>query len=661
MKLNKEQKEAVLATEGPSLVLAGAGSGKTMVITERIKHLIEDKSVLPERILSITFTNKAAKEMKDRVIELIGERGRMTEISTFHSFALSILKRRTSDLTNVSGGFKVYTPDDIVTLIKSSIEELGYQHTQARKEGFVSYREAMKFISTLKNDLFRFEDLDMMNSSYDFHDWEKLEAYLDTLSEDDLLVYSKIYNLYEQKMKRNNALDFDDLLLELVFLLEDRPDILSTYQDFYQYINIDEYQDTNVAQYVLANRLAAKHKNITVVGDDYQSIYKFRGSDITNILNFREDYPEAKEVRLEQNYRSTKNIIESANTLIKNNSDQMHKELFTDNPTGDRVRIQSVETVYDEADFVVNYINHLLGQGYKESDFAILYRSASKTYAFESKLTEAGLPYQMSGSRSFFERREIQDIVYYLRYFLDPNDPVFFERISDVPRRGVSTITVNKIIEEARSEGKTILDVLKDPSNLKRVNKRAREGIEELRYITEFYTKMAKEKTVSELVVDLVTQLDLVNTVYGSEEADTRKRREEALEQLMSIAASSANNGVSLEEFVDDLTLDPIDAEQENKVQMMTIHASKGLEFPVVFIVNMNEGNFPSSFIDMSDQEELEEERRVAYVALTRAEEKLFLTYSETDLRRRGRTFQRKQLEPSMFLYELPQQNIIIN
>lgn len=660
MELNNKQKEAVSATEGPCLILAGAGSGKTRVIVERVKYLIENMNVHPNKILSITFTNKAAKEMKDRISESLNREGSSDmSVSTYHSFALSILKKRAKYIEGHSSGFKVYIPNDVISLIKNVIVDCGFQHTKSNQDDFVPFRKTLGKISDYKNLLVRPQDLEIMDSDYGFHNWEKINKVSESMNEVEFDKFIEIYKEYDKRMKMHNALDFDDLIMKLVFMFEDNPDVLKIYQQYYQYINIDEFQDTNLAQYVLAKQLSYLHKNITVVGDDYQSIYKFRGSEIDIILNFKDDFENVKEIKLEQNYRSKSHIVEAADALIKNNEVQLHKHLFTDNDKGSRVRVQRVNTIYDEADFVLSKINEYIRSGYNESDIAILYRSASKTYAFESKLVEAGYSYQMSGSRSFFQRKEIQDVIYYLRYLLDTNDGIFFERISNVPKRGVSTVTVNKIVEYARENNQTIEEVLKDPSGLKRVNKNAKEGIAQLHSMIEEYKEKLLNQSVSEVVVDLINDLDLINTVYHNEDDDQKRRRKESLEQLMVITASEENKTKTLTEFVDDLVLDPIDEKQENKIQMMTIHASKGLEFPIVFVINMNEGYFPGYFVDKNDLEEMEEERRVAYVALTRAKEILNVVYSKYDLVRKGRFFDKEYMKPSLFVEELPKRNIV--
>ena len=589
--LNERQREAVNITEGPLLVLAGAGSGKTKVLTTKVAYLILEKNVSPDNILAITFTNKAAKEMKDRILNMVGMVGYKIQISTFHSFGLAILKKH-YDKLGLSKNFTILDSDDSNVVVKNILKDRNYDE---------NYRAIRSIISNNKNALVdSLEFARFVSNDYD-------EMVLD------------VYQRYEDRLKRNKSVDFDDLLMLPIVLFRKYPNILKEYQEQYKYILIDEYQDTNEAQYLLAKMISAKYKNICVVGDDSQSIYSWRGSNYKNILNFEKDYPDCKTVYLEQNYRSTKTIIEASNELIKNNVHRKDKNLWTDNEEGVKIEYHIASNEKDEAYYVIREINKLIDEGTKLSDIAILYRTNAQSQNFEKELVLSNIPYKVVGSVYFYNRKEIKDLMAYLKLIYNKDDDVSLMRIINVPRRKIGKMTIDKLREKANDLNVSLYDAIDSGKELEFKNL-----IEELR-------SQKDEMTLAnfiQLVLDktnLIKELESENTI----EAETRI---ENLNEFKTIAIQFEENYgiISLEDFLNEISLvaDITEYKNNDGITLMTVHSAKGLEFDNVFIVGLEESIFPhmNSF---DSNEQLEEERRLCYVAITRAKKRLWLVNAE--------------------------------
>ena len=589
--LNTKQKEAVNITDGPLLVLAGAGSGKTKVLTTKVAYLILEKKVDPSSILAITFTNKAAKEMKERILKMVGMIGYKIQISTFHSFGLTILKERYEKL-GLSKNFTILDSDDTSVLIKNILKDCNYDE---------NYRTIKSIISNNKNALIAADDFErFVNNDYD-------EMVLD------------VYKRYESRLKRNNSVDFDDLLMLPIVLFKKYHSVLKKYQEQYQYILIDEYQDTNEAQYLLAKMVSSKYKNICVVGDDSQSIYSWRGSNYKNILNFEKDYPNCHTVYLEQNYRSTKTIIEASNELIKNNVNRKDKNLWTDNEQGLKIEYHIASNEKDEAYYVIKEINKLVDAGIKFSNIAVLYRTNAQSQNFEKELILNNIPYRVIGSVYFYNRKEIKDLLAYLKLIYNSNDDVSLNRIINVPRRKIGKATLDKIKERANNLNISFYDAINSGKELDFKNL-----IEELK---EQKNEMTLVNFI-ELVLDksgLIKELEEEKTI----ESETRI---ENLKEFKTIAMQFEENYgiISLEDFLNEISLvaDITEYKDSDGISLMTVHSAKGLEFDYVFIVGLEESIFPhmNSF---ANQEQLEEERRLCYVALTRARKRLWLVNAE--------------------------------
>ena len=589
--LNERQKEAV-KTLGPLLVLAGAGSGKTKVLTTKVAYLILEKNISPHHILAITFTNKAAKEMKDRILDMVGMIGYQIQISTFHSFGLTILKKH-YDKLDLSKNFTILDSDDTNILIKNILKDCNYEE---------NYKAIKSIISNNKNALIDTNAFEkFVSNDYD-------EMVLD------------VYQRYEARLKRNNSVDFDDLLMLPIVLFKKYPDILKEYQEQYRYILIDEYQDTNEAQYLLAKMISSKYKNICVVGDDSQSIYSWRGSNYKNILNFEKDYPNCQTVYLEQNYRSTKTIISASNELIKNNIHRKDKNLWTNNEQGVKIEYHIALNEKDEAYYVVNEINKLINNGVKLSDIAILYRTNAQSQNFEKELILSNIPYKVVGSVYFYNRKEIKDLLAYLKLIYNKDDDVSLTRIINVPRRKIGKMTIDKLKEKANQLNISLYDAIDSGKELEFKNL-----IEDLR-------KQKDEMTLTnfiDLVLDktgLIKELENENTI----EAETRI---ENLNEFKTIAIQFEENYgiISLEDFLNEISLvaDVTEYKNNDGITLMTVHSAKGLEFDNVFIVGLEESIFPHiNSLDSSEQ--LEEERRLCYVAITRAKKRLWLVNAET-------------------------------
>ena len=602
--LNDKQYEAVVNTEGANLVIAGAGSGKTKVLTHKIAYLIGEKNVKPWDILAITFTNKAANEMKQRVENLVGEIANDMWIGTFHSICVKIL-RKFIDRLGYERSFVIFDTSDQKSLMKQVLK------TKNVDDKMFSEKSVLYEISNAKNDMLDPDQYALRTNS----DYRKE-------------IIAELYALYQKRLKENNALDFDDIINLTIKILEENKDILDYYTEKFKYILVDEYQDTNKAQFRLISLLASKYGNITVVGDNDQGIYKFRGADITNILNFEKDFPGSKIIKLEQNYRCTQNILNVANEVIKNNQNKYEKKLWTKNEEGNLPKVYRGQTEYDEANYVVDQIEHLkISEHYNYKDFAILYRMNSQSRSFEDILRREDIPYKIVGGLKFYERKEIKDIIAYLRLIHNTNDNLSLIRVINEPKRGIGKTSIDNVEQIATSNRISMYEVIKrcEEFGLNRISAKSREfvnTIEELRQIKD-------NIKISELIKQILQQtgytaaLELENT----DEAESRLQNlDEFLTVAIEFEEQIADN--SLSEFLEGITLssDIDDMEDSDEsVTLMTLHSAKGLEFPVVFIVGMEDGIFPS-YKSIGEDEELEEERRLCYVGITRSKELLYLT-----------------------------------
>ena len=628
--LNDRQCEAVNHTEGPLLITAGAGSGKTKVLTCRIAHLLE-LGVSPYRILAITFTNKAAKEMKERVQNLVGAQADSIWLSTFHSFCAKLLRFEIDGFHGYTRNFTIYDSSDQLVLIKDCLKKLNLDDKQ------FTPRSVLATISAAKNVLM--DAKAFARQAEDFFQQKVSEA----------------YELYQAKLKENNALDFDDLLFLAVRLLEEKDDVREKYQERFQYVLVDEYQDTNHAQYALTKILAAQWRNICVVGDADQSIYAWRGADIRNIIDFTRDYPDAASIKLEQNYRSTKTILNAANAVIDNNESRPRKTLWTENPSGNKVIHYQAQTEHDEADYIAGaiYNRHEISHE-PYGDMAILIRTNAQSRVLEEKLMRYAIPYTMVGGTKFYDRKEIKDVLAYLRLLYNPEDSLSLTRIINVPKRNIGATTMEKVAAYAEGEGISLFEALSSPDAIP-VTKRAQTSLENF----------------AAMIFDLLNDIDgmdvlsliekvIKDTGYGemldkdAEHDPQGESRKENVGEFLSVAKDymDSNPDGNLQDFLENVALvsDVDDFESsDSKVTLMTLHSAKGLEFPVVFLAGLDEGLFPHSRTLM-DPEQIEEERRLAYVGITRAERQLYVTNAITRTMY-GRV---SAYMPSRFLGEIP-------
>ena len=602
--LNNKQKEAVLATEGPCLVIAGAGSGKTKVLTHKIAYLMSEMHVKPWNILAITFTNKAANEMKERVEKLVGDAAKDMWIGTFHSICVRIL-RKYIDRLGYDHSFLIFDTSDQKTLVKECMKSLKID------DKMFTDRSIMSEISNAKNEM-----LEPKTYQTKYAGEYRKE------------IIGKVYEMYQQKLKENNAVDFDDLINHTIKILTENPDALEYYSDKFKYVLVDEYQDTNKAQFTLVTLLASKYGNITVVGDNDQGIYSFRGADITNILNFEKDFPGAKLIKLEQNYRCTGNILKAANAVIKHNENKYEKKLWTENDEGALPTIHKADDEYDEGRFIVQEINHLRREEYmKYSDFTVLYRMNSQSRAIEEILRREGIPYKIVGGLKFYERKEIKDIISYLRLIYNFSDNISLRRIINEPKRGIGKTSIDNIGEISEQTGLSMFDIIKHAEDygLNRVKANSMEFIQTIEYLR----SKIEELSISDLIKETLDKtgymkaLELENTT----EAESRiENLEEFLTVAIEFEEEEAEN--TLADFLEGITLSSnIDGmeDSEDSVTLMTLHSAKGLEFPVVFLVGLEEGIFPGNK-SIGEPKELEEERRLFYVGITRAKQFLYLT-----------------------------------
>ena len=605
--LNNKQYEAVVNTEGPNLVIAGAGSGKTKVLTYKIAYLMGEKNISPWNILAITFTNKAANEMKERVAALVGDIAKDMWIGTFHSICVRIL-RRYIDRIGFDHSFVIFDTSDQRTLLKECLKDLNID------DKILNDRAVQYEISNAKNEMLEPEQY-MARTNNDFRK-EKI---------------AEVYGLYQKRLKANNAIDFDDIINFTIKILTENPDVLDYYTDKFKYILVDEYQDTNKSQFTLVTMLASKFGNITVVGDNDQGIYSFRGADITNILNFEKDFPGTKIIKLEQNYRCTGNILSIANAVIKNNEVKYKKELWTENDIGSIPKFFSADDEYDEGRYIVEQINHLKREEYyKYSDFAILYRMNTQSRALEDILRREDIPYKIIGGLKFYERKEIKDIISYLRLINNTSDNLALKRIINEPKRGIGKTSLDNISNLSEQTGVSMYEIIKNAQDygLTRVYANSREFIT----VIEDLISKKEQYTISELVKRTLNQTGYTKALQDEDTLEAENRIEN-LEEFLTVAIEfeeqEAENDLS--SFLEGITLSSdIDGmeEDQDSVVLMTLHSAKGLEFPVVFLVGMEEGIFPG-YKSISEPKELEEERRLCYVGITRAKNHLYITCSK--------------------------------
>ncbi|MCW2277973.1 DNA helicase PcrA [Heliophilum fasciatum] len=601
--LNPVQREAVLHQDGPLLILAGAGSGKTRVLTHRIARLIEQAHVSPYNILAITFTNKAAKEMQERLDGIIGPAARHIWVSTFHAACVRIL-RRDGDKIGYGREFVIYDSDDQLRLIKDCMKEL-----QIDEKRFAPQAVRAQ-ISNAKNQLL--DPPAYERRAYDFG--EQTAA--------------KVYHLYQRKLRANMAMDFDDLLMQTVTLFRQHADVLQYYQNKFQYIHIDEYQDTNHAQYIWVKLLAEKFRNLCVVGDDDQSVYGWRGADIQNILDFEKDYPEATTLKLEQNYRSTSHILTAANSVVRHNRGRKEKQLWTENPSGTLIRTYVGESEKDEAYYIAQRIEELVGQGRRYNDMALLYRTNAQSRALEDQLMRSGIPYRIFGGRGFYERKEIKDIIAYLRLISNPADGVSLRRIINVPKRGIGDTSVQKLFDYAASQDWTASEALRRVAEVPGLS-RAVKLIQAFDRLISDLRAQAPNLLVTQIVQRMLDMTGYLRELE-LEKTEEAKSRIENVKEFFSVTQEfdQRSEEKTLEEFLSGVSLiaDTDNyAEEDDAVVLMTMHSSKGLEFPVVFLTGMEDNLFPSSR-SIHEEKLMEEERRLCYVAITRAREELYLT-----------------------------------
>lgn len=610
--LNPEQRKAVECLDGALLIMAGAGSGKTRVLTYRIANMIA-QGISPWNILAITFTNKAANEMKTRAEKLIGSPARDIILSTFHSFCARLLRREIEVTGRFTRNFTICDAGDSKNLIKQCVNELNLSDTK--------FDNAHIKISDLKGELI------------DPAQFKQKLIYSGNSYEANLL---QIYELYQKKLQENNALDFDDLIFMTVKIFRKFPEVLNKYQERFQYISVDEYQDTNVAQYVLTNLLAAKYKNLCVVGDADQSIYGWRGADMRNILNFEHDYPKARVILLEQNYRSTKTILRAANAVIQNNVDRKPKNLWTQNELGEKIKFVHCESDLLEAFTVAKEIRRLVDyEHFSYNEIALLYRTNAQSRLFEERFMREEIPYIIIGGLKFYDRKEIKDILAYLHVIANPRDDLHLMRIINVPRRGLGSTNLNRLAEFAAAQGLSIMEVVSNAELLYQVqglNQRFRAGIREFAAMMMSFAESARSLPIDKLIVTVLNESGYMRMLRESSEDGKLENvsREENLGAFVDAAKEFAElnpNGM-LEDFLNHVALitdlDTLE-EEDARVKLMTVHAAKGLEFPVVFIVGMEDGLFPHANA-LYDEATLEEERRACYVAITRAQKKLYIT-----------------------------------
>ncbi|MBO8157224.1 MAG: DNA helicase PcrA [Bacillaceae bacterium] len=607
--LNKQQKEAVKTTEGPLLIMAGAGSGKTRVLTHRIAYLLNEKDASPRSILAITFTNKAAREMKERVERLVGQEAEEIWMSTFHSLCVRIL-RRDIDRIGIDRNFTILDATDQLSVVKQVMKDMNMDPKKWDP------RAILNRISSAKNEL---------KSPEKFA--EEAGDYFDQMA-------LKVYEQYQKTLLKNQSLDFDDLIMQTIQLFKRVPEVLSFYQRRFQYIHVDEYQDTNHAQYQLVKMLAERYQNLCVVGDSDQSIYRWRGADIQNILSFEKDYPNAKVIMLEQNYRSTKKILEAANHVIEHNTSRKPKKLWTSNEDGDLIQYYQATTENDEALYVADQIETLRKeQGWSYKDMAVLYRTNAQSRAIEEVFVKAGIPYQMVGGTKFYDRKEIKDLLAYLRLIANPNDDISFQRVVNVPKRGIGKTSLDKLTAYAQNHDLSLFEAVGEVEHTG-VSRKAAGSLIEFQKMIQNWNQMQEYLSVTEMVEEVLEKTGYEEMLVREKTLESESRLEN-INELKTVTNhfEEENEDKTLIAFLTDLALisdiDQMEDESDDdKVVLMTLHSAKGLEFPAVFLIGMEENIFPHSR-SLMEEEEMEEERRLAYVGITRAEKRLYLTHAQ--------------------------------
>jgi DNA helicase II / ATP-dependent DNA helicase PcrA len=641
--LNEPQREGVLNTEGPCMLIAGAGSGKTRVLTFRIAHLIQSKGIDPFNIMALTFTNKAAKEMRERIEKVVGSEARNLWMGTFHSVFARILRSEAHHLGYPSN-FTIYDTDDSKSLIRSIVKEMGLDDT-VYKPNTVYNR-----ISAAKNRLIGWTDY-LANAELMADDASNMRPEM-----------GKIYKTYAQRCFKSGAMDFDDLLFNTDKLFKEHLEVLNKYQHRFQYVLVDEFQDTNLCQYFIIRKLAAVRQNICVVGDDAQSIYAFRGADITNILNFERDYPDLKVYKLEQNYRSTQNIVNAANSVIKRNRAQLPKNVWTANEEGNLIELIKAVSDNEEGRLIASSIfEEKMQHQLKFSDFVVLYRTNSQSRAIEESLRRMNIKYKVIGGLSFYQRKEIKDLLGYLRYSINQQDEASFRRIINLPKRGIGDSTVDKIVVAANDHGTSIWEILQNPTPF--VGGRAASPIEDFVAMIKRFNLEIGRKDAYEAAFEIAKGSGLLRELYEDKTVEGLSRYENVQELLNAIKEftdTSEREDKSLGAFLQEVSLvtgqDEDKDKDPDKVTLMTIHMAKGLEFKYVYIVGLEEDLFPSQMM-LSSRADLEEERRLFYVAITRAQKRLFLSYALT----RYRFGRLKNCEPSRFLDDVDQRFIKVS
>ncbi|MGA3035986.1 MAG: DUF3553 domain-containing protein [Vulcanimicrobiaceae bacterium] len=626
--LNSVQTAAVEHTDGPCLIFAGAGSGKTRVLTHRIAYLLEKKKVIPDRILAMTFTNRAAGEIKKRLLEMVGDVAQDIWTGTFHSVCVRML-RRDGKKAGISSNFVIMDDTDQRQIIKDVLHDLNYDERQ------MTMGQALSEISKAKNQLLDPDQYETKNASFA---GER---------------YAAVYREYERRLVESNGLDFDDLIIRTIRLLESDEDVRTRYQNKFRYILVDEYQDINYAQYKLCAILADEHRNITVVGDDDQSIYSWRGSDYKMILNFERDFKGAKVFNLEENYRSTQSILEAANELIEKNVTRHPKKLFTRGEVGDKVTVYGAESERAEARYIIEKVKELVHDGASYRDVLVLYRTNAQSRVFEEAMLTEGIPYRVVGGVGFYARAEIKDMLAYLRYVVNPSDAVAFRRIVNVPRRSIGQQTLASLVEAANASGISVGQAIFDRDLLRRVVPKKQRELERFAELIESLRGRRESFSISDLLVAVMEESGYVRELRADDSTEARGRLEN-LQELIGVAREyeAGENAGSLEDFLANVALisdlDTLDADT-SYITLMTMHSAKGLEFPIVFMTGLEEGVFPHTRA-LTDNDELEEERRLAYVGVTRAMDRLFLSYA---MRRSlfGNTFSHPK---SRFIEEMP-------
>ena len=633
--LNDKQKEAVFYSDGPLLILAGAGSGKTRVLTHRVAYLIHEKNVNPYNIMAITFTNKAAREMRDRINRLIGHGAEAVWVSTFHSACVRIL-RRYIDRIGYNNNFTIYDSDDQKTAIKAACKKLQVDTK------FIKERAIMSAISMAKNNMITPEEY--RNSADDIR----------------TKMISKVYEEYQSRLKKNNALDFDDLLVKTIELFKSDKEVLMAYQDRLQYIMVDEYQDTNKVQFEFIKLLADKYKNICVVGDDDQSIYKFRGADISNILNFEQIFTGTKVIKLEQNYRSTKNVLEAANQVIAHNYSRKQKTLWTEREAGDLVEFRQLDNEYHEAEFIVNSIKDLIDEKrYDYKDIACLYRTNAQSRVIEEAMLKENIPYKIIGGQNFYQRKEIKDLIAYLKTISNGDDDFAVRRIINVPKRGIGATTIEKVQKYADDNNMSFYQALEDKKCRISLGSRAEGKVNSFVYFIQRMKAELEYDSISDLMENILSETGYEDELKMEDTDEANARLENINEFFNKIVdyedkCKQAGKENNLDEFLEEIALvadiDNFD-ENENYVVLMTVHSAKGLEFPKVFLCGMEDGLFPSKMTLLSDDKsEIEEERRLCYVAITRAMDSITMTSAKRRMMRGDLYI----MKVSRFITEIP-------